>query len=46
MNSLLTYGKGYYRMLDMFVPGTFLSVCWVILITGLIVVLGPLVGLL
>ncbi len=43
---LLTYGKGYYRMLDMFVPGAFISVCWVILITGLIVVLGPLVGLL
>jgi solute carrier family 13 (sodium-dependent dicarboxylate transporter), member 2/3/5 len=43
---LLTYGKGYYRTLDMLVPGTIISVCWVILITALIVVLGPYVGLL
>ena len=43
---LLTYGKGYYRMLDMLAPGTILSICWVILITALVVLLGPVVGLL
>ena len=43
---LVTYGKGYYRMLDMFVPGAIISVAWVILITALIVLLGPAVGLL
>jgi len=43
---LLTYGKGYYRMLDMVAPGTILSICWVVLITLLAVGLGPVVGLL
>ena len=43
---LLTYGKGYYRMLDMLAPGTILSICWIILITVLMVVLGPMLGLL
>jgi sodium-dependent dicarboxylate transporter 2/3/5 len=43
---LLTYGKGYYRMLDMLAPGTILSICWVILITALVVLLGPVIGLL
>ena len=43
---LVTYGKGYYRMLDMFVPGAIVSVFWVMLITALIVLLGPSVGLL
>ena len=43
---LVTYTKGYYRMLDMAVPGALLSVCWVVLITLLMVWVGPLVGLL
>ncbi|HJN43999.1 MAG: carboxylate transporter [Acidobacteria bacterium] len=43
---LVTYGKGYYRMLDMFVPGAVVSLVWVVLITALLVVLGPVVGLL
>ena len=43
---LVTYTRGYYRMLDMFVPGAILSVCWVMVITVLMVWLGPLVGLL
>jgi sodium-dependent dicarboxylate transporter 2/3/5 len=42
---LVTYTKGYYRMLDMFAPGVVLSACWVVLITVLMVWLGPLVGL-
>ena len=42
---LLTYGKGYYRMLDMAGPGSVLSVFWIVLITALAVLLGPVVGL-
>lgn len=41
---LLTYGKGYYKMLDMLVPGVVLSVLWVVLMTVLLRVLGPLLG--
>ncbi len=43
---LVTYTRGYYRMLDMLAPGSILSLCWVVLITALMVWLGPLVGLL
>jgi len=41
---LLTYGKGYYKMLDMLPPGIVLSVIWVILITVLLMVIGPVLG--
>jgi sodium-dependent dicarboxylate transporter 2/3/5 len=41
---LLTYGKGYYKMLDMLPPGVVLSVIWVILITVLLMVIGPVLG--
>ena len=43
---LVTYTKGYYRMLDMLAPGTLLSAVWVVLITILMVSLGSLVGFL
>ncbi len=43
---LVTYTKGYYRMLDMLAPGTLLSAVWVVLITILMVWLGPLVDFL
>ena len=43
---LVTYGKGYYRMFDMFLPGAVISVAWVILLTGLLLGLGPTLGLL
>ena len=43
---LVTYTRGYYRMLDMFAPGAILSAFWVVLITVLMVWLGPMVGLL
>ena len=43
---LVTFSKGYYRMLDMFVPGLVISVVWVILMTAVLMVIGPLVGLL
>jgi len=31
-------------MLDMFLPGVVLSVLWVILMTALLVMIGPLLG--
>ncbi len=43
---LVTYSRGYYKMFDMFVPGAIISVFWVILMTGLLMVIGPMVGLL
>lgn len=43
--SLITYGKGYYRMTDMLRPGILISIGWVIVITLLIYYVGPLVGL-
>jgi len=43
---LVTYGKGYYRMFDMFLPGAVISVAWVALLTGLLLTLGPILGLL
>ncbi len=42
---LVTYSRGYYRMLDMFLPGLIISVVWVILITVLLMLIGPMVGL-
>jgi sodium-dependent dicarboxylate transporter 2/3/5 len=42
--TLVTYSKGYYRMFDMFMPGVVLSVLWVLLLTVLVVLIGPLLG--
>ncbi len=41
---LLTYGKGYYKMFDMLPPGALLSVIWVILMTILLLMIGPVLG--
>ena len=43
---LVTYSRGYYRMFDMLPPGLVISVVWVLLMTVLLIVIGPLVGLL
>ena len=43
---LVTYSRGYYRMFDMFLPGLVISAVWVVLMTALLIVIGPLVGLL
>ena len=43
---LVTYGKGYYRMFDMFLPGAVISVAWVALLTALLLLMGPMLGLL
>ena len=42
---LLTYSKGYYRMFDMLRPGIVISLGWVVLMTLLMVVLAPLLGI-
>ena len=39
--SLVTYNRGYYRMLDMLRPGLIVSVVWVIWMTVLMGLLGP-----
>jgi sodium-dependent dicarboxylate transporter 2/3/5 len=43
---LITYSKGYYKMFDMFVPGAIISVAWIVVMTGLLRFLGPMLGLL
>jgi sodium-dependent dicarboxylate transporter 2/3/5 len=42
---LVTYGKGYYRMFDMVLPGAIISVAWVVVLTGLLLLIGPAIGL-
>jgi sodium-dependent dicarboxylate transporter 2/3/5 len=42
---LVTYGKGYYKMFDMFVPGVIISAAWVVLMTGILFLLAPVLGL-
>jgi len=41
---LVTYGKGYYRMFDMLLPGAVISVAWVVVLTGLLMLIGPWLG--
>ena len=43
--ALITYSKGYYRMTDMLWPGLVISVFWVIVLTALMLVVVPLLGL-
>jgi sodium-dependent dicarboxylate transporter 2/3/5 len=43
--SLVTYAKGYYRMVDMLIPGTIISIFWVITMTLLMLLLAPALGL-
>ncbi len=44
--SLVTFSRGYYRMLDMLRPGLIVSIVWVIWMTILMMILGPRLGLL
>ena len=41
---LVTYSKGYYRMFDMLIPGILISAVWVIIMTTLMLTIGPIVG--
>jgi len=43
--ALITYSKGYYKMFDMFWPGIVISIVWVLVITALILLLAPWIGL-
>ena len=43
--ALITYSKGYYRMTDMLWPGLVISVFWVIVLTGLMLLVVPWLGL-
>lgn len=44
--SLVTYTRGYYRMLDMLWPGGLVSLVWIVLMTVVMLVVGPLLGFL
>ena len=44
--SLVTFSRGYYRMLDMLRPGLIVSIVWVIWMTILLMLLGPRLGFL
>ncbi|MBN1832315.1 MAG: DASS family sodium-coupled anion symporter [Deltaproteobacteria bacterium] len=41
---LVTYSKGYYRMFDMLIPGILISAVWVIIMTALMLTIGPIIG--
>jgi sodium-dependent dicarboxylate transporter 2/3/5 len=41
---LVTYAKGYYRMVDLFRPGLVISLAWIVLMAGLMTLLGPRLG--
>jgi sodium-dependent dicarboxylate transporter 2/3/5 len=41
---LLTYSKGYYRMVDMLIPGSIISAFWVVWMTVLMLTVAPLLG--
>ena len=43
---LVTYPAGYYRMYDMFKPGVYISLAWVVILTPLMMLLAPPLGLL
>jgi sodium-dependent dicarboxylate transporter 2/3/5 len=43
--TLVTYSKGYYRFFDMFKPGLIISIAWVIVMTALMLLIGPRIGL-
>ena len=43
---LVTHSRGYYRMFDMLPARLVISAVWVVLMTALLIVVGPLVGLL
>ena len=42
---LVTYGEGYYQVVDMFLPGLVLSAIWVVVIVTILMVVGPATGI-
>jgi solute carrier family 13 (sodium-dependent dicarboxylate transporter), member 2/3/5 len=43
---LVTYSKGYYRIFDMFLPGLIISAIWVVVMSAIVMLVGPMIGLL
>jgi len=43
---MLTFAKGYYSMFDMLRPGAIISLVWVIVMTAILLTMGPVIGLL
>jgi len=41
---LVTYSKGYYKMLDFFIPGIIISIIWAIVSTASLYFIAPLLG--
>jgi sodium-dependent dicarboxylate transporter 2/3/5 len=41
---LVTYGKGYYRMFDMLLPGAIVTIAWVVVQTALLLIVWPWIG--
>ncbi len=44
--ALVTYTRGYYRMLDMLRPGGLVSIVWIFLMTAVMLLIAPLLGFL
>lgn len=44
--ALVTFTKGYYRMHDMLAPGLLITAVWVVVMTGVLMLIGPMLGLL
>ena len=42
---MLTFSKGYYRMFDMLRPGAFISLVWIVVMTAMLMLVGPMIGL-
>jgi len=42
--ALVTYSRGYYRMLDMLAPGAVLSLVWIVVMTALMLLLASPLG--
>lgn len=43
--TLITYGTGYYKMQEMFLPGLAISIGWVLIATVVMLILPPMMGL-
>jgi sodium-dependent dicarboxylate transporter 2/3/5 len=44
--ALITFSRGYYRMWDMLPPGAIVSMIWIVVMTGVMMTIAPLLGFL
>jgi sodium-dependent dicarboxylate transporter 2/3/5 len=42
---LVTYSAGYYKFYDMWKPGLVISIAWVIVMTAVMMIFAPMLGL-